>query len=144
MERAPSVPRRWSVEVDGIKWLPRLIDKARMRESGRLGTYLLGHSPVDHGFLTRAGLSTEAFAAIAVAAPDDASVLAALRARGWDEPRVRRWSDRFAATYALYIPLWDLDEGYIRPNALQAIGLKAFAAIEAPAMDLVRRFRSAP
>ena len=42
MDTNASIPRRWSVEVDGIRWLPRMTDKARMHRSGRLGAYLLG------------------------------------------------------------------------------------------------------
>lgn len=139
------VPRRWNVEIDGIRWLPRLIDKARMRANGQLGTYLLGHSPVDKAFLERAGVTTEEFASIVSASAGDEAVLSALRARpGWNEERLRRWSARFTTTYRLYIPMWDLDEGYLRPTSLQAVGMKMFKPIEAPVMGLVRRFRRAP
>jgi hypothetical protein len=144
MATAGTIPRRWNVELDGIRWLPRLIDKARMRERGELGTYLLGHSPVDFAFLTRAGVTTEQFAAIVHDAPDDAAVLAAFRSRGWDEPRVRRWSDKFPRLYRAYIPLWDLDEGYVRPNSLQAMALSAFRPIEGITMQLLRMVRHAP
>ncbi len=140
-----AVPRRWTIELDGIRWLPRMIDKARMRERGELGSYLLGHSPVDRALLARAGLSTDEFAAVVRASPDDASVLAALRARaGWDEARIRRWSDRFASTYRRLIPLWDLDEGYRRPNPLEAFGMAVFHPIEGAVMEMYRRFRAAP
>ncbi len=139
------VPRRWTVVVDGIRWLPRMIDKARMRSGGRLGSYLLGHSPVDRAFLERAGISTEDFAQVVGAVAGDDAVLAALRARaGWNEPRVRRWSERFPTTYRTYITLWDIDEGYVRPNALQAFGLAAFRPLEGAVMGLVRRVRRAP
>jgi Domain of unknown function (DUF5069) len=142
---ATAVPRRWNVEVDGIRWLPRLIDKARMRARGALGAYLLGHSPVDHGFLTRAGLTTEQFAALVRPDADDAAVLAALRRHdGWDEARIRRWSERFPTTYRAYIPLWDIDEGYLVPNAWQAMGLRIYRPFEGAAMGLVRRVRRAP
>ncbi len=144
MATTAGVPRRWNVELDGIRWLPRMIDKARMRERGRLGSYLLGHSPVDRGLLTRAGLTTEQFASLVRDANDDEAVLVALRSRGWDEARVRRWSERFASMYRWYIPLWDLDEGYVRPSAVQAIGLGAFRLVEGATMELVRRVRRAP
>ena len=137
------VPRRWSAELGGVRWLPRLIDKARMRERGALGSYLLGHSPVDHALLTRLNLTTEQFAQIVRQAPDDEAVLAAVRAH-WDEARVRRWSERFASAYRLYIPLWDIDEGYVRPNRVQALGLALFAPLEGTVMALVRRIRRAP
>jgi hypothetical protein len=139
------IPRRWTVEIDGIRWLPRMIDKARMRERGELGSYLLGHSPVDRGFLARAGLSTDEFAAVVRASTDDAAVLAALRARdGWDEARLRRWSERFPATYRNLIPLWDLDEGYRRANAFQALGIAVFRPIEGVVMKVFRRISPAP
>jgi hypothetical protein len=140
---ASAIPRRWNTELGGVRWLPRLIDKARMRERGALGTYLLGHSPVDHALLTRLNLTTEQFAQIVRRAPDDAAVLDAVRAT-WDEARVRRWSERFASTYRGYIPLWDLDEGYVRPNRLQALALALFRPLEGGAMALVRRIRRAP
>ena len=122
-----------------------MIDKARMRSRGQLGNYLLGHSPVDHALLTRAGVSTEQFADMVGTAADDDAVLAALRSHdGWDEARVRRWSERFTTTYRRLIPLWDLDEGYLRPNALQAAGMAVFRPIEGATMALIRRMRRAP
>jgi hypothetical protein len=139
-----TVPRRWNTEIDGIRWLPRLIDKARMSERGELGSYLLGHSPVDHALLTRMGLTTEQFSEIVRAAPDDAGVLEAVRARGFDEARVRRWSERFTSTYRTYITLWDLDEGYVRPTGLQALGLALFKPLESGTMSLLRLLRRAP
>jgi hypothetical protein len=139
-----TVPRRWNTEIDGIRWLPRLIDKARMSERGELGSYLLGHSPVDHALLTRMGLTTEQFSEIVRAAPDDAGVLEAVRARGFDEARVRRWSERFTSTYRTYITLWDIDEGYVRPTGLQALGLALFKPLESGTMSLLRRLRRAP
>jgi hypothetical protein len=138
------LPRRWSVEVDGIRWLPRLIDKARMNEQGRLGAYLLGHSPVDHAFMTEAGITTADIVDAVRGTSDDAAVLAALRARGWNEAAVRRWSDRFPRTYRGFIPLWDLDEGYVQPNALQRALIAAFRPVEEPLMRLVRAVRRAP
>lgn len=139
-----AIPRRWSVEIDGIRWLPRMIDKARMSAAGALGTYLMGHSPVDKALLDRLGIGTGAFVDLVRAAPDDASVLAALRARAFDEPRVRRWSERFPVTYKRFIVLWDLDEGYRTPTALQRVGIAMFRPVEAAAMALVRTIRRAP
>jgi len=138
------IPRRWSVETDGIRWLPRMIDKARMRGDGQLGNYLLGHSPVDKALLTRLNVTTEEFAAIVSRSPDDAAVVAALRARGFDEARVRRWSDRFPSTYRTYIRLWDVDEGYVRPTPLEAAGLAVFRSAEGFLMSALRRVRRAP
>lgn len=144
MDTNAALPRRWSVELDGIRWLPRMIDKARMHRSGRLGSYLLGHSPVDKALLVRLGLTTEEFAEIVHRSADDAAVAAELRARGYDEARVQRWSQRFPQTYRIYIRIWDVDEGYVRPSPLAAMGLAAFRPIEGAVMSIVRRVRRAP
>ena len=115
-----------------------------MSHRGELGNYLLGHSPVDHALLTRMGLTTEQFSEIVRRVPDDAGVLEAVRARGMDEARVRRWSERFTSTYRTYIKLWDLDEGYAQPTGMQAFGLALFKPLEGGAMSLLRRVRRAP
>ncbi len=137
-------PRRWNVEVEGIKWIPRLADKARMSLAGTLGTYLIGHSPVDFALLKRLNMTTEAFVALTADTTSDEEVLAALRARGFDEAAVRRWSDRFESSYKVYIPLWDLDEGYVSPSPLQKLFLPFMRAVERPVMGLVRKVRPLP
>ena len=140
----PTKPRRWSTEVDGIKWLPRMIDKARMREAGVLGSYLLGHSPVDRSLLGRLGMSTDEFAALACRCADDQAALAALRTRGFDEARVRKWSEGFETRFKAYIPLWDLDEGYREPKAYEKPMMALARVIEGPLMGLARKFLKAP
>jgi hypothetical protein len=89
-------------------------------------------------------VTTEQFSEIVEQAPDDAAVLAALRARGYDEARVRRWSERFTSTYRTYIRLWDIDEGYVRPTGLQALGFALFSPLEGATMSMIRRMRRAP
>lgn len=139
------MPPRWNVEVDGIRWLPRMIEKARMRERGTLGAYLIGHSPVDAALLKRLNITTEAFVQLVCEQPDDARVLIALRARGLDDAALRRWSDTFARRYAVHIRLWDLDEGYTLPKPWQRPPLIAgFHRIEGPLMQGVRCIRRAP
>jgi hypothetical protein len=140
----PGIPRRWTVEVDGIRWLPRMIDKARMRQSGTLGAYLMGHSPVDRALLHRLGLTTDEFVAIANSAPDDAGVLAMLRARGFDEAGVRRWSASFPSLYRALIPVWDLDEGYVPSTPLTRAVAACMRAVERPVMDAFRLVSKAP
>ncbi|MGB8519688.1 MAG: DUF5069 domain-containing protein, partial [Candidatus Tumulicola sp.] len=68
-------PRRWSEEIDGICWLPRLIDKTRAALAGTLGDYLFGQSPMDRALLRALGLSHREFAAIVRAAAGDDAVL---------------------------------------------------------------------
>jgi hypothetical protein len=138
------IPRRWTVEVDGIRWLPRMIDKARMRADGKLGAYLMGHSPVDRALLYRLKLTTDQFVEIANSAPDDAGVLAALRARGFDEAAVRRWSDSFPILYRAFIPVWDLDEGYTAPTPFTRPLVAVMRILERPVMDAFRMVSKAP
>ncbi|MBV8530410.1 MAG: DUF5069 domain-containing protein [Candidatus Eremiobacteraeota bacterium] len=138
------MPPRWNVEVDGIRWLPRMIEKARMRERGTLGAYLIGHSPVDAALLKRLNITTAAFVELVREQPDDIRVLVALRARRFDEAAVRRWSDTFPRRYALYITLWDLDEGYTLPKRWQRPLIACFHRVEGPVMQVFRRILRAP
>jgi hypothetical protein len=121
-----------------------MADKARMSANGTLGAYLMGHSPVDKALLIRLGMTTEEFVELANAQGDDASLLAALRARDFDEARVRRWSREFTKRYGALIPMWDVDEGYKPATALQRPFVALIKIIEAPAMSLFRRISSAP
>jgi Domain of unknown function (DUF5069) len=143
--RSGPPPRRWTVEVDGIRWIPRMADKARMLTNGIIGPYLMGHSPVDKALLARLGMNTEEWVDLVTKnGPEDMAVLQALRARGFDEDRVRRWSADFEKTYKGFIPLWDLDEGYRAPNAMEK-PLLAFAKIvEGPVMSMFRKISPAP
>lgn len=115
-----------------------------MNARGTLGAYLLGHSPVDAALLNRLGITTAEFAELAAAAPDDAAVLRALRARGFDEARVRRWSGSFERRYRVQTHLWDIDDGYVAPSPLERPLLAVFRAVEGPLMALLRRTLSAP
>jgi len=139
-----NLPRRWSVDVDGIRWLPRMTDKARMSAHGELGAYLIGHSPVDGALMRRLNVTTAEFVAIATAHADDASVLGALRARGMDEARVRRWSDNFDRRYRQYIWLWDIDEGYVKPNVAQRVIVALYRPNENWISAVVRKVFSSP
>ncbi|MGR4064447.1 MAG: DUF5069 domain-containing protein [Vulcanimicrobiaceae bacterium] len=106
-------PRRWNETLDGIRWLPRLIDKTRAALAGCLGDYLFGQSPVDRGLLTAMGLGHRAFAQIVVGADDDEAVLAALKERSPDDlAAARAWSDALPRSQRYLLPLLDLDDGY--------------------------------
>jgi hypothetical protein len=121
-----------------------MADKARMSANGKLGAYLMGHSPVDKALLIRLGTTTEEFVELANQQPDDASLLGALRARGFDEARVRNWSSEFSKRYAGLISLWDLDEGYKPPTPFQRPFVALAKIVEFPLMSLYRRISSAP
>ena len=140
-----TLPRRWNVEIDKIRWLPRMIDKARMSEGGTLGSYLIGHSPVDKALLARLGITTEEFVRIVAANCDEVAILTTLKAQpAYDDVRVRRWSDRFERTYRVLIRLWDVDEGYVRANPLERAALAIYRAIEEPISALLRKLSPAP
>jgi hypothetical protein len=139
-----SIPRRWTTEVDGIRWIPRMIDKARMKKNGTLGAYLMGHSPVDRALLKRLNLTTDQWVEIATSHDSDLDVLNALRARGFDETAVRAWSAGFEKRYATLIGMWDLDEGYRKANPIEKFAAAAFKTIEGPVMAAYRRTKAAP
>ncbi len=121
-----------------------MIDKARMKTAGSLGAYLLGHSPVDRSLLQRLNVTTDEFTRIVESQPEDLAVLTALRVRGFDEPSVRRWSERFETTWRMYIPLWDLDEGYRTPTMFELPFLSMMRMVEGPLMDAFRKVSKAP
>jgi hypothetical protein len=137
-------PRRWNDTLGGIRWLPRLIDKARMAQRGELGTYLLGHSPVDASLLQQFGLTTNEFAAIVAACPDDEAVLAQLRARGYDEARLAQWSERMPRDFALSRWLTDRDEGYVMVGPAGRAFMAIFQATQRGWVPCLRWILRAP
>jgi hypothetical protein len=103
-----------------------------------LGAYLFGHSPFDCALLTRLGTTTGEFAAIVAGSGSDADVLATLRGRGFDEARVQRWSARFPQKARLFIYIWDVDDGYVKPGIVGRTALSVWRGIEDPVMRLLR------
>jgi len=134
-------PRRWNIAVDGIVWLPRLIDKARAYHAGTLGSYLFGQSPVDDSLLERVELAYGEFLALAVAQPSDDAVLAALEARrpGTTE-RLRRWSERLALKQRRFLALIDWDDGYTGSPSVRALRPVLKPAVDA-AMAVLKWYR---
>ncbi|MEO6914040.1 MAG: DUF5069 domain-containing protein [Candidatus Baltobacteraceae bacterium] len=106
-------PRRWSEELGGIRWLPRLVDKARAAMAGTLGTYLYGQSPVDRDLLRALGLRYREFTHIIKDAPDDEAVLDALRSRCPKglEP-AHQFSDALPYKRRWFMWVLDVDDGY--------------------------------
>jgi hypothetical protein len=107
-------PRRWTVEIDGIAWLPRLIDKTRAALAGTLGAYLYGQSPIDRALLRNLGIRYRDFTAIVREADTDAGVLDALRA--WNAAgldRARAWSAELPRKHRAFLLLIDIDDGYL-------------------------------
>ena len=111
-------PRRWTQELGGIRWLPRLIDKARAALAGTLGSYLYGQSPMDRDLLNKLGLGYRDFTAIVASAPSDAAVLEALQARSpQGVERARIWSANLHRSHWFFLLIMDLDDGYVEGPA---------------------------
>jgi hypothetical protein len=106
-------PRRWSEKVNGICWLPRLIDKARAYEAGTLGAYFFGQSPVDANLLKAGGFRYDDVLESIRGRTSDAEVLAELERRspGATE-RMRAWTAKPGPIDAFTFFLVDIDEGY--------------------------------
>lgn len=69
------VPRSPFDTLDGIPWLPRLIDKARAMKAGKLGEYIPYPCGGDRHFLSTLGLDAAALRAqIEADTPDEAIV----------------------------------------------------------------------
>ena len=107
-------PRRWSEELGGIKWLPRLIDKSRAAIAGTLSDYWYDQSPIDRGLLRALELSDGEFTRIVKSAGEnDDAVLAALQKKDPDGVvRAREWSERLPSRHRLFLFLLDVDDGY--------------------------------
>lgn len=111
---AETPPRRWSDELGGVRWLPRMLDKARAAKRGALGDYLYGQSPMDRSLLRTLSLSYREFSEIVrEAGEDDERVVELIEARrpGALE-RARAWSERLPRRHRLFLLLIDLDDGY--------------------------------
>jgi len=108
-------PRRWSDELEGVLWLPRLIDKARAARAGTLGNYLYGQSPEDRALLHKLDMGHREFFAIVDAAPDDAAVARIVRERDPEAfSAAARWSRRFFHAQWPLMVAFDIDDGYVR------------------------------
>lgn len=114
--------------MNGIYWLPRLIDKTRAALAGTLGDYLFGQSPMDRALLRELKLSHRDFAAIVRDAPSDDAVLAAITVRDPQAPeRARAWSAALPARNRLFLWLLDVDDGYRASRLTAPVKLGATA-----------------
>lgn len=113
MDLRTGSPRRWSESIEGIVWLPRLIDKTRAAHAGTLGPYLFGQSPMDRGLLHSLGIGHTEFARIVARSADDDAVIAALGARDANAlERARTWGARLKRKHAWFLFVLDVDDGY--------------------------------
>ena len=138
-------PRRWKAAVQGVIWLPRMIDKARAYDAGTLGLYLYGQSPVDASLLAAGGIRYDDVLDAVRSSPDDAAVLAALERRvPGATVRLRAWSAKPPLSARIIFAWNDVDEGYARGPAARAVRFLSslvYPAITA-SLRLVRPFNS--
>lgn len=135
------MPPRWSDAVAGIVWLPRLAAKVRAHDSGTLGSYLLGQSPIDDEFLKAAQLQYADFIAIVRASSDDAAVLAGIGAASPGAvERLRLWSLEMPVRRRTFMRMLDLDDGYDRPGWMN-VPVALVGAALVPLIALARRVR---
>jgi Domain of unknown function (DUF5069) len=73
--------RPMDAELEGYAWLPRMIDNARAKQAGTLGSYV-HPCPVDRRCLEGLRLDAATFGEVVAACSTDAEVLAELRRRG--------------------------------------------------------------
>ena len=81
-------PRSGNVQVGGISWLARMIDKARLEKAGEIEQYDLEYPcPMDRGLLRELNVDAKTFQDIAVSASTDAQILFELERVGAKLPQ---------------------------------------------------------
>ncbi|MCC2640250.1 MAG: hypothetical protein K0S45_663 [Nitrospira sp.] len=107
-------PRRWSDNLAGMIWLPRLIDKVRAFQSGMLGMYAYP-SALDQSFMRRFQL-TPAFTEDLIREQDsDDAIGAAIRSRlQLSDEEIECRCRQFREKYRFAFTVLDRDDGYAR------------------------------
>ena len=75
------VPRSPYDQIEGISWLPRMIDKVRALNAGKIGEYIPFPCGGDKRFLGEAGVEADAFKAQVDAGKTDAEIGAWFKAQ---------------------------------------------------------------
>jgi hypothetical protein len=84
-------PRSGSVQVGGISWLARMIDKARLEKAGEIEQYDLEFPcPMDQGLLRELKVDAKVFQDIAVSSSTDEQILFELERVGANLPEKHR------------------------------------------------------
>ncbi|HEY9687915.1 MAG TPA: DUF5069 domain-containing protein [Coleofasciculaceae cyanobacterium] len=81
------LPRTGDIQVGGISWLARMIDKARLEAADEIEQYDLEYPcPVDQRLLAKLGVDSETFQRIVISASTDEQVLFELQRIGANLP----------------------------------------------------------
>ena len=76
-------PRNGHVQVSGLPWLARMIDKARLERQGEINRYDLEYPcPMDKNLLRQLGIDAHTFQDIAVTAQTDEQIVSELKRIG--------------------------------------------------------------
>jgi hypothetical protein len=76
-------PRSGDVQVGGMPWLARMIDKARLEAAGEIEKLDLEYPcPMDQRLLKQLGVEAQAFQQVAVSATSDEQILSELEKIG--------------------------------------------------------------
>jgi hypothetical protein len=76
-------PRSGNIEVGGLSWLGRMIDKARLDAAGEIDAFDLEYPcPMDRNLLREMGVDADKFQEIAVGATTDEQIILALKNLG--------------------------------------------------------------
>lgn len=112
LQRQP--PRRWSDQVAGMIWLPRLIDKVRAFQAGTLGAYAYP-SALDQSFMRHLRLTPAWIESVVRDMTSDEAIGATLRQRIplSDEEILTRCA-AFQKKYWWALAVLDRDDGYVR------------------------------
>jgi len=79
----PTEPRSGNVEVGGVRWLGRMIDKARLEANGEIDALDLEYPcPMDQRLLSEMGVDPDKFQELAVGATTDEQIIVALKNLG--------------------------------------------------------------
>jgi len=125
------MPRPWSDQLMGFIFLPRMLQKGRrVLESGREGRdlmsgYLFGDFDYADGSLLKFLRTNEArVVALLRECEEDTDVAERLiRESGRSAAEIQAWNKRFRRVNALFMAMWDADEGRRAPGWVTA-GLK--------------------
>jgi len=145
MDLTTHPPRRWNEALEGYLWLPRLIDKVRAFQSGKLGHYAYP-SYLDRVFLRQLGLSPAFIEQTVRQYEMDEPIGRAVRAQSrHTSEEIQRCNEQFARRWRFVLNLMDRDDGYVRgrgyliPGWLQPIVWRSYqrwAARKASATQL--------
>jgi hypothetical protein len=80
---AATEPRSGNIEVGGLRWLGRMIDKARLDASNEIEAFDLEYPcPMDRNLLNEMGVDAKKFQELAVGATTDEQIILALKNLG--------------------------------------------------------------